>query len=605
MKNQLGAHIDKWYEIGASDTVIDWLKHGVLFPLKDQIEPFELYYNSFSKAESDFIRTELQALLLLGHIELCEEKPYCVSPIKCIPKKKGDFRLITDLRYVNAKCTPPKFKNEDINTVINLIKPKDFIVTADLKNGFFHIPVHPDQQELLGFAFQNKYYKWTVLPFGHCCSPYFFCKVLRPVIAYLRSKGIKVVVYVDDFILLSPQHLIQKQTELFLATLEQLGWSVNYEKSSLEPALIKIFIGYVIDNTGETTAIKVTQERTRKLKKEVSRALRSGTVTARGLARIAGQCISMCKCIFPAKLLLRNLYRLLSKRSSWSEEITLDEYTRNDLEWFFTFSSQWNKLFVVNKPVDIQLVTDASSVGWGAWIPGLEAQGFWNLRLSMKSSNFRELFAVLMGILSFKELLRNKQVQVLSDNVTTVAMISGMGGSSVQLDSVARSIHLEAMEANIGLTTKYLSGIQNWRADFLSRVKSTYEWRLHPKLFQMLDNIWGPHHVDRFASITSTQLPVYNSLYWDPKTAGVDALSQMDWADMNNYVNAPFALIPQVLQVIKQQQAVATIIAPKWKSQPWFQELIDMSIDQPVRLPVSPKTIIAVGPKQEPFKNKK
>ena len=109
MKNQLGAHIDKWYEIGASDTVIDWLKHGVLFPLKDQIEPFELYNNSFSKAESDFIRTELQALLLLGHIELCEEKPYCVSPIKCIPKKKGDFRLITDLRYVHAKCTPLKF----------------------------------------------------------------------------------------------------------------------------------------------------------------------------------------------------------------------------------------------------------------------------------------------------------------------------------------------------------------------------------------------------------------------------------------------------------------------------------------------------------------
>ena len=254
-----------------------------------------------------------------------------------------------------ALASQAQAKNEDINTVINLIKPKDFIVTADLKNGFFHIPVHPDQQELLGFAFQNKYYKWTVLPFGHCCSPYFFCKVLRPVIAYLRSKDIKVVVYVDDFILLSPQHLIQKQTELFLASLEQLGWSVNYEKSSLEPALIKIFIGYVIDNTGETTVIKVNQERIRKLKKEVSRALRSGTVTARGLARIAGQCISMCKCIFPAKLLLRNLYRQLSKRSSWSEKITLDEYTRNDLEWFFNFSSQWNKLFVVNKPVDIQL----------------------------------------------------------------------------------------------------------------------------------------------------------------------------------------------------------------------------------------------------------
>lgn len=469
---------------------------------------------------------------------------------------------------------------------------------------FFHVPVHADHQELLGFKFQQKYYKWTVLPFGHCSSPYFFSKVLRPVIAYLRSKGLRVVVYVDDFIILGAKHLIQRQTDFFLKTLQQLGWTVNYDKSSLEPSLIKTFIGYIIDNTGDKTVIKITQERIRKLKKDISRALRLGEVTARGLARIGGQCVSMCKCIFPAKLLLRNLYRQLAKRSSWSQKITLDLYTRNDLEWFFSSVSQWNKLYVVSKQIDIQLVTDASGIGWGAWIPGKEAQGFWNTRLSMQSSNFRELFAVLMGVLSFKEQLRNKQVQILSDNVTTVAMINGMGGASVQLDSVARSIHLEAMEANIGLTAKYLSGAMNWQADFLSRVKSTYEWRLHPNLFRMLDSVWGPHHIDRFASITSRQLPVYNSLFWDPKTSGVDALSQTDWGSMNNFVNPPFALIPRILSLIKQQQAVATLIAPKWISQPWYRELIDMLIDQPLRLPISHRTVIAIGPKQEPFKNK-
>ena len=63
---------------------------------------------------------------------------------------------------------------------------------------------------------------------------------------------------------------------------------------------------------------------------------------------------------------------------------------------------------------------------------------------------------------------------MFSDNVTTVAMINGMGDTSVQLDIVARAKHIEALEANITLSTKYLAGTLNWRADHLSRVRSTY-----------------------------------------------------------------------------------------------------------------------------------
>ena len=261
-------------------------------------------------------------------------------------------------------------------------------------------------------------------------------------------------------------------------------------------------------------------------------------------------------------------------------------------------------MYVVNKNIDVQLVTDASQCGWGAWIPGKEAQGFLNERMSMKSSNYRELFAVLMGILSFKGQLKNQKVQFLSDNVTTVAMINGMGGSSVQLDIVARTIHIEALEANITLSAKYIAGTLSWRADHLSRVRSTYQWRLHPNLFQMLDMVWGPHHIDRFASITSIQLPVYNSLYWDPQTSGVDALAQKNWGTINNFVKAPFALIPKILNIIREQKAVATLIAPKWVGQPWFQQLMDLLIEQPIKLPISERSIIALGPQKEPFKNR-
>ena len=83
-------------------------------------------------------------------------------------------------------------------------------------------------------------------------------------------------------------------------------------------------------------------------------------------------------------------------------------------------------------------------------------------------------------------------------------MINGMGGSIASLDTKARSIHIVSMEANIKRQAKYLSGTQNWRADLLSRIESSYEWMLHPQLFKMLDRKWVPHDVDRFASIPST-----------------------------------------------------------------------------------------------------
>ena len=70
-------------------------------------------------------------------------------------------------------------------------------------------------------------------------------------------------------------------------------------------------------------------------------------------------------------------------------------------------------------------------------------------------------------------------------------------------------------------------------------------------LFKILDMVCRPHHIDRFTSITSTQLPVYNSLYLVPQ----------------NFVNAPFTLIPKILNIIREQKDVATLITPKWVGQ--------------------------------------
>ena len=137
------------------------------------------------------------------------------------------------------------------------------------------------------------------------------------------------------------------------------------------------------------------------------------------------------------------------------------------------------------------------------------------------------------------------------------------------------------------LTAQHLPGIDNQQADRLSRLVSQYEWQLHPCLFRFIDKMLGPHSVvDRFAPIVSTQLPLYNSQYHGPNTSGVDALAQQNWGQHVNFVNCPFRLIPQVLDIIQTQEAEVTLIAPYWPGQPWFRRLKQISLEPPLRIPM-------------------
>ncbi len=111
-------------------------------------------------------------------------------------------------------------------------------------------------------------------------------------------------------------------------------------------------------------------------------------------------------------------------------------------------------------------------------------------------------------------------------------------------------------------------------------------------MFKFLDQICGPHTVDRFASMTTTHRPHYTSRFLNPETSGVDALAQWDCGQQNNFVNCPFWMIAKVLKVIQNQQAEATVIAPWWPSQPWFKRIQQMSQGFPIKLPNSLATYL-------------
>lgn len=584
--NTLAKHVLKWIAIGASDQILEWVLHGVILPIDASVPSFALPNHKLSKAQEQFINQELKELLAAGLIRQVSEKPHCVSPLGCVDKKSGSFRLIADLREFNKYSEPGKFVNEGIDTVVEIVKPRDFGITVDLKSGFFHVPVHESSQTYLGFEWKGQFYVWCVLPFGYCGSPYYFNKFLRPVVTYLREQGLRVSIYVDDFIALACENKINDQKLFLLQTLEELGWHVNFSKSMLTPSQTIPYIGYIVDTASdEYPIIRIPKCRIYKLRKDIGRVLKNSQVSARVLARVLGQCVSMTKAILPAKLLLRNAYRVLATKSSWDSLVTLDNPSRADLEWWRSAVDQWNGRILLPQHIEAQISTDSSNTGWGAYYKGSKAVGFWNKRMSMTSINYRELMAVMCAIKSFKDSLKGKNVQVLSDNITTVAYLNHLGGPGRDLTELTSAIWMETYEAGITLTARYLQGSRNIEADQLSRVSPMYEWKLNPGVFQCLDNMWGPHDVDRFATMLNTHLPCYNSFQFDPMTSGVDALAQDDWTNKNNFCNPPWRMIPKVLDKIQQQKAQATLIAPWWPQKPWFRRLKQMSISAPIKIP--------------------
>ena len=595
-------NVNAWRAIGTNETVITWLTEGIKLDFSKNPEQFYFTNKQFTNKESTFLRDEIQRLLTKKYIKTCSTSDH-ISPLSCVPKKSGGFRLVVNLRHLNSHCVNASHKAEDIKNVSAIIQSKDYFTSIDLCDSFYHFKIHEDYQKYLSFCFEGQYYSYCVLPFGFSLSPYFHAKILRPVVSYLRTLNVRLNLYVDDFLIAASSCFITDHTDLVLDTLSDLGLRVNFEKSETSASKTIDYLGYTISSEGEFPVIKVSKERVVRLKKQIRSIIKKESVSVRVLAKTAGLCISTAFAVTPGKLFLRHTYRLIASRHSWSDSLFLSHKCIQELNWWLNSVDSFNYREVRPEIIDHQVEVDASSACWGAVFSGLEAKGDWNPRVSKKSSNYRELLAILMALETFKNLLKGSTVEILSDNSTAGAYVRNKGGPIPELSEIAMSIWGLAEDFHISLICTHIPGVLNSAADRLSRSPDIHNWMLHPALFRWLDKKFGPFTIDRFASNMNAQLPRFNSRFWEPNSEGINALAQ-DWSQENNYANPPWALIPRVIQKIIADQAECTIIAPVFPAQPWFQSLQTLKVCEPIILPSHKNTMMCIGPNPEPMKNR-
>ena len=141
---------------------------------------------------------------------------------------------------------------------------------------------------------------------------------------------------------------------------------------------------------------------------------------------------------------------------------------------------------------------------------------------------------------------------------------------------------------NSTVVARHTLGHLNVKADLLSRsnqVQST-EWSLHLQVFKQICQKWFTPHVDLFATRLNYKVPLYvfpvpNQSAWD-----IDALN-INLSGLTAYAYPPMALLHMVIQKVRQSSCLINVIAPGWPGMPWIWDLVQLSTEIPLQLPVS------------------
>ena len=188
----------------------------------------------------------------------------------------------------------------------------------------------------------------------------------------------------------------------------------------------------------------------------------------------------------------------------------------------------------------------------------------WGVEEAHKSSSFRELKAISLGVESFLPLVKGHTIKWYTDS-QSVSRIVEVGSMKEDLQCLALRIFSTCLLNSITLEVEWMPRSANDRADCLSRVMDFDDWRVKRDYFLLAEEKWGPHFMDRFADHENTQLPRFNSRFWCPRTEAVDAFS-VSWAGENNWLVPPIFLIPRVLNHMFALDGHGTLVVPAWPS---------------------------------------
>ena len=335
---------DQWVLNCVKGYEIDWVAQ----PSQTQM-PRELV---FSETETDCLSQEVESLVQKEAIseismptnEMLSEKGF-VSQLFAVPKKDGGIRPVVNLKVLNSYVKQVSFKMEGIHLLKDLLCPGDWMTKVDLKDAYFAIPLNCQDRKLLRFQWQGKLYQFNCLPFGLSSAPWIFTKATKPVVTILRTLGMRIIIYIDDILVMAPsKEIAQQHTDCLIFLLENLGFTINRQKPLTDPSQEIEFLGLTADSI--QMELQLPGSKIKNIRSDAKTLLQASQPTAREVSRLLGKLTHATHAMRAAPLFFRHLqsclHAALQPMQDYTQPCPLTKEAREELSWWVTHPTCWN-----------------------------------------------------------------------------------------------------------------------------------------------------------------------------------------------------------------------------------------------------------------------
>jgi len=457
-----------------------------------------------------------------------------------------------------------------------------------VQDAYHHLTLRPADRNFLAFRTLGRTFIPITMPFGLRVAPLTWTKIMRPVVQHLRSLGFRMIAYVDDFGGAPPAEPGEPATApqataaytLVAALFRRLGLRLHPTKGvSHGPTCIRL-LGHVIDTV--QAEFRLPEDRVDKLVAMSAALSRTASSHRRwvnfpALRQFCGTAVSTTLSVPAARYRLRSLFTALQCRNPRSGDARLGHQALRDLYWWVELQ-RWAATGRAIWPgsASMLLDTDASRLGWGAVLnQAAEARGYHSADRNGLHINCLELGAITLALQSFRALIpAGTVIRLRTDSMVALGVLEAGSSRSPVLMAQYRALHELCDAMRVELRVEHISSVLNDWADRLSRENDSTDWTLSSAAFQQLEQRYGPHSVDLFATELSTRCLRFYARRHCPGAIGINALRH-PWAGENAWANPPFHLVGAVVYRIVATRATVTLVAPVWRAQPWWRAAVE------------------------------
>ncbi|HLP34462.1 MAG TPA: reverse transcriptase domain-containing protein [Amoebophilaceae bacterium] len=378
-----------------------------------------------------------------------------------IPKndKPNEARFLHDLRARNDNTIPDPTPIPDQKSILNQIARHPYRSKIDLSDGYHNVRIIPDHEKYTSFITPFGTYRTRVMQQGDCNAPATFMKVMNHLFRDLLGKT--VYVYLDDIFIFSHtyQDHIMHVKEV-LTRLQQHKFFATKSKSQFLPSELHA-LGHVITKEG----LKPEEKKINEILDWPTPPNRKSLQSFMGLVNYLSQFLPhLATTAAP-------LTEMCGATAAWEWRPLHDTSFQQCKDLVSAGGIIKPLSYTSDEP--IYLITDASTIGTGAWVgqgptlDKLRPAGFHSRKFNPAQQNYttfnKELLAIVDALEHFRPILTGTTFTILTDHKPLITFM-------LQYDLQEKQARWQNTISQFDCKIQYLGGDKNVIADALSRV---------------------------------------------------------------------------------------------------------------------------------------